>query len=699
MFGKRIGSPGASTSTGPSTTTPVDDGAGTEVPALENRPTNRASSPSAPLEPLPRRQACRATGISANARRGAPLQLGPSLTNDITRIDNAKKTVDRARKYGKTWQLLASGQRGACDIEQGLTMAKQGLESAQGGLAALEEAKRMGQEPPGGYEDAKAELIGYLLQAAEFGIVTLHKQLEEWNRTGMVFETPDLPIALGAGSPPRSVEAVIIGQALAEMADKRSKLQTYEKIVLDFPAWLKAGGNHGFLQAHATKMKLSRQVAQSTMRGMNARTVELQIERLKASGLCLGSVMDRMGEDSLEKIDDTPELRDAWDVIDQPDDRSAAQLADAKAVAIRYLGGIDALSEQLCFEAADRIDTDDQSDLWQHALDMAGAFKTYASYLRGLCDELRVGSGTVVAGATRRTVQAAPSMRSPNASSRKPEQDMGSSQTILPPQGEASASQTAVPDYIGAVPESSSRAPAVAKRPTTKYRELAERAGGDVVSIGRELGKDTRAVEQMSGSMFDPMDAAQFLRKSAQSWLGDIGNLRKAIGRARRASPKDEQRIEQLMDRLEALTLMDRNIATAEADALKRLIYPKAKHLRQLLQLKAIENVDPLIRLAADGDVGNKGTLFEMKIRLQRLSDGERARPLFLHLHTSKLVTCEEARTLPFSMLTSAHVKTDAQKNQGRKWEELMGALGAVHRGKIDDPALLDQLRRFRPTT
>jgi len=25
--------------------------------------------------------------------------------------------------------------------------------------------------------------------------------------------------------------------------------------------------------------------------------------------------------------------------------------------------------------------------------------------------------------------------------------------------------------------------------------------------------------------------------------------------------------------------------------------------------------------------------------------------------------------------------------------------LGAVHRGKIDDPVLLDQLRRFRPTT
>lgn len=607
--------------------------------------------------------------------------------------------MDKARKYGKTWQSLAAGQRGACDVEQGLTVAKQGLESAQGGLAALEEAKRMGQEPPGGYEDAKAELIGYILQAAEFGIVTLHKLLEAWNQDGMVFETPNLPIELGGGRQPRSVEAAIIGQALAEMADKRSQLQIYEKIVLDFPAWLKTGGNHAFLQAHATKMKLSRQLAQSTMRGMNARVVELQLGRLKASGLRMGSVMERMGEDSLKTLADTPELRDAWDVIDQADDRSPAQLAEAKAVAIRYLGGINALSEQLCFEAADRIDTDDQSDLWQHALGMAGAFKTYASYLRGLCDELRVGSGTVVADVTRRAAQAAPSSSSPNASSRKPEQDSGSSQTSLPPKGEAPASHTAVPDYIGAVPESSSRAQAVANRPTTKYRELAERAGGDVVSIGRELGKDTRAAEQMSGSMFDPMDAAQFLRTSAQSWLGDIGNLRKAVGKARRASPKDEGRIEQLTDRLEALTLMDRNIATAEADALKRLVYPKAKHLRQLLKLRAIENVDPLVRLAADGDVGDKGTLFEMKIRLQRLSDGQRARPLFLHLHTSRLVTCEEARTLPFAMLTSAHVKTDAQKNQGRKWEELMGALGAVHRGKIDDPVLLDQLRRFRPTT
>ena len=74
---------------------------------------------------------------------------------------------------------------------------------------------------------------------------------------------------------------------------------------------------------------------------------------------------------------------------------------------------------------------------------------------------------------------------------------------------------------------------------------------------------------------------------------------------------------------------------------------------------------------------------------------GDRALPLFVHLHLSRPVDAGKLHTLSYGDFNAVHLKLAAQKGQGRNWEKMMHAMGyrdaKVERAMVGD-ALLRRL-------
>jgi hypothetical protein len=706
--------------------------------AAGSRPrTDENASPARP-EPLGRLQNRRSGSASSaahgRARVAALPRRGAAARDEQQHIRSLIATVEAAQREGLQWQMrtaLAS----AADPETTLALADAVIAQLQPGLRALEQACALGAEPPRGQAAVSAQLNEYLLQAAKSGIVALLDQQTQWQDAGMYVQQH--PVAAreqgeastsaagqadsssqpraGAQQPP--TQAALITLGLEKLAGARRRLASYESIVDAFPMPQPQAGTPTAFHDYA---RLSKQVAQAVTRDINGLAVELHIARLESLGTSLDSIMERMDARSIRAVADVPAVHEAWDAIDRAQELDSKQLASAKVVASAYLDGVDALSEQLCIEAADRIDANDDSPLWRCTLDMASAFQTYADFLRQVRDQARAGaSATSATSSASAPAEAALDEASAGVA---PSRDTSSQDATpqepaaAPPSRRAQASATAAPAARSAQQGSPSTAPQPAQRsalshtPRIRYRELVQHANGDVVAIARALGKDASTLEQLRDPAFDPTESAQYARHAVQSWLGDIDNLRKAVRRASSGGSSGSSgssasgassgssasaapaRIDQLIDRIDALTLVHQHIAAAEADALKALACPKAKHVRRLLQLGELARVGTPVRLPSPGDVGDNGTLFEFPILPKPLSNGEAARPLFVHLHTAELMDATAARTVPFRKLAAAHVKTEAHRRLGARWEQMANALGSVHRGKIDS-ALLGDLR------
>lgn len=689
---------------------------------------SRAGEPNAPARPeaLNRLQGRRAaTASSATGRRAGVATLVRHRTvtrNEQAQIAEYVAAVEAAQRHGSQWQL-SRALGGHADPQATLASADAVAADLHRGLQALDSANALNFEPPQGYEAIKAQLHRYLLQAAEAGILALSGQMQQWQSTGMKVDNVRAPVdepgarnvsttgetagpshrPAGAQQPARSEapsgQAILIALALQKLSDARGKLAGYEQIVDDFPHLQAQGATHDALREFA---RLAKIVAQSVTRDVNSLSIQLNVARLELFGTSLDSILGRMNPRSMQAVGDAPVVQGAWDVIDRAREVDPKQLADAKVVASAYLDGVDALSEQLCIEAASRIDANDDSPLWRCALEAAGAFQTYGAYLRQVRDEARPGAAASPSSAATpaHAVQARPS---PNAEDTRADSSgdtaqerqtaSASRQRARTPAASSAAAERGAPSGRAAPMQE----PAAPRTPGVSYRDLARSVDGDVVSIARALGKDSSTLEQMRSPSFDPIESAQYARNAVQSWLGDIDNVRKTLRRATAGASAAPARIEQLTDRLDALTVIHQHIATVESDALKALACPKAKHLKRLLQLNQLERVSAPLRLPSDGDVENKGTLFEMTIQPKPLASGEAARPLFVHLHTSELMDAPTAGTVAFRRLTAAHVKTEAHRRLGAKWEQMANALGSVHRGKID-AALLGELRAFART-
>ncbi len=376
-----------------------------------------------------------------------------------------------------------------------------------------------------------------------------------------------------------------------------------------------------------------------------------------------------------------------------------------------------ALAERFCFAAAQEAGRGGTPELWQHALACADAISGYFSPLLDLAAAVpRAGTtasssvtvpgvrvsppddwGIVLPPASQGPGEAAGKKKSrgrtrakAGGSARRTE---GASGT---PQPQATAA--AAPDPLVRVLERAEKA--VAAHPLTLAQ--AAQSGCDPVRCAAAQGKDTTVVALMKSEGHDPLSVAHTARFFMPTWFGDIGPLRSAHHELLSRSAPDDARAQrlcgQLGERIEALERLHRQVDADEADAIKCHAFPKARHVKRLMQLGAIEQVSAPKRLRSGDTPPGLGTVFEMEIAPSPLSDGSRSDPLYLHLHTDRAISAEACGKLPFEQFAAVHVKTAAQKNVGAKWEEAQRRLGVldakVHRGKVDAP-LLESLRNW----
>jgi hypothetical protein len=371
-----------------------------------------------------------------------------------------------------------------------------------------------------------------------------------------------------------------------------------------------------------------------------------------------------------------------------------------KALLEEFVDQYDRVGLKLCLDVAASIEMDDagieQNDageIWRAMLDTADVVAGYKACVLDLCETVPSSSPPRSAMLTA-PVGASPA---PAASSRlKPKRRKPGKRAAAPSD---TAPAPAAP--VDLRTPAQRNADALLKRCPVDHA-TAKRLDADVIAVARTVGKDTSTAEKLlNDARYDAVQVVDYLTVSARDWFGESDRVRQV--QASLSERDDGERIAQLTDRLDALQLIEQKLKTFEADALKRDPLPRAIHLSRLLNSGEIASVGAPVRLPSAGDTGESGTLFEIAIRPERLSDGQHAAPWFVHLHTAKPVASQALHTMEFGAFTAVHLKTARQKKLGRNWEDAMRAWGhteaKVHRAAIG-PALLQELfARAKPSS
>ncbi|MBW8832490.1 MAG: hypothetical protein JF606_24445 [Burkholderiales bacterium] len=300
-----------------------------------------------------------------------------------------------------------------------------------------------------------------------------------------------------------------------------------------------------------------------------------------------------------------------------------------------------------------------ESERWKHQLEFADALSSFMSTAVELVAKKARDYGAMVTSAVEphgRDGASTSSASAPGTTDAVSDHSAGTRRSRRSRPNRRRSAEKA--DALSAVATTDPRELALTKahgllRSHPLTREMVQRSNADVLSVARDSGKDIGALEAMSSGGHEAYSIAHMARESVRRWFGDAKPLLQA---------RDE--------------------------------------MSSLLQAGAADDGDGVaapVKLDSAADKGNLGTLFELQIQPKALADGSDATPLFLHMHASKLMSAEQAMTLPFDQFTAVHVKTGKQKNLGARWEEIQQRLGnfdaRVHRGKVDS-ALLNQLRR-----
>ena len=356
---------------------------------------------------------------------------------------------------------------------------------------------------------------------------------------------------------------------------------------------------------------------------------------------------------------------------------------------------LDQVGTALCLEAADRIEMNDNAGLWKSMLNLAHAIGDYQAILKDICDSV-AGPKPAASGPMDDWVPVTAALKEaepqPSASTSRKARKQGKrpvAQATPKPTPAAASAQAAAP--ADARIDAQKHTDTLLKKYPTD-RLIGARSVNDVVAAARASGKDTSSIETaMRDPRRDAVKTVDFVRASVRNWFGEAA----ALQRAQASLPAGDTRIAQLAERLQAFGLMEQHLNDWEADELKRDALPRSNHLDRLLKSGQIEHVGAPVRLPAAGDVGDRGTVFEIGIQPKALSNRRPAQPLFVHVHTSEPVEAAALQTMQFSDFAKVHLKTAKQKNLGPRWEAVMHALGhtdaKVHRAAVG-PTLLNAL-------
>ncbi|MHA6909787.1 type III secretion system effector XopP [Ralstonia pseudosolanacearum] len=477
------------------------------------------------------------------------------------------------------------------------------------------------------------------------------------------FKSSELPVAVRAGLQP-IMPAVTFAQSVC-----RTAMQTVHALILADRA--------GRLMMLAERKGLP---------GVVARVGELRqaLYHRRAEVAAASSALEAEADGSWKR------RRPGVQSADRP---SLQALLEHHEVLQDYGRQLDQVGHDMCLDAAALIEMNDADGLWQCMTDIAHSIAGYQEGLAALCR---------AAGNVRPARVESPPLRvaepPPPA---EPAQPSGSSRRKHGKPGkQPGAIAGAVPAPRPVLVDKRTDMQKTADRLLRRYpvdRKVLAQFDGDLIRIAQSLGKDTRTLQsELADSRSDGAMTADYLRTAIRDWLGDIRNIGPLHEAVAALSPQDG-RVGQLTGRIKALERIERRLDTMQADLLKRDACPRAPHLERLLNAKdnPIRSVDQPARLPRETPNDRLGTLFEMRIAFKPLSNGRRVAPWVVHIHTRAPTTADRLATMSPGDFAAVHLKTDWEKNLGRRWEAVMRALGyteaKVHRGPIGTE-LLGQL-------
>lgn len=511
------------------------------------------------------------------------------------------------------------------------------------------------------------------------------KQLQSWGRELVpVRDALDEIVrrfkSSGTSEATRALLRPIMPAVTGDQSICRTAMQMVHGIViLDSSAWLLMLAEHKGLPDVAERV----------------RELQLASHHRREEVAAASSALEAEAAESWMRKQDAPRPMD-------PLTRQA--LFDHHEVLQEYGARLDQVGLNLCLDAAAMIEMHDADGLWQCMMDIAHAISGYREGLQALC---RAAGRVQPAPAGRPLPQAAepplPAVAAePSGGLRRKPEKAGK------PSKRPGAASAAVPSLRPAPVDTRTDAQKQADTLLKRYavdRKIVSQFDGDLVRIAQSLGKDTRTLErELTDPKNDAAKSADYLRSVVKDWLGDAERI-DFLNRALKALPSgDTARVGQLTSRIKALERIVRQVDAMEADLLKSDACPRAPHLDRLLTAKdsQIRSVSQPVRLPAATRNDRYGTLFEMRIELKRLSDGQRVEPWVVHIHTHEPTTAEALCTKPPEAFVAVHLKTFWEKNLGRKWEEVMRALGyadaRVHRGPIGATLLGELFARVKPS-
>lgn len=219
----------------------------------------------------------------------------------------------------------------------------------------------------------------------------------------------------------------------------------------------------------------------------------------------------------------------------------------------------------------------------------------------------------------------------------------------------------------------------------------------DFFALGLPMKQDLKEIRAALDAGTDPINAGQAMRRALADRFGQPGiwaqrskQLEDLTGVE--LDPKTVELQKEVAERAVQVRSLHDQVSTFEIDLVKQYALPQANHVSMLLNSGDAVPDGAVRKLRSDGDPdGDHGTLFEVRLAVKPLSNGQPAAPLYVHFHTKNVVGTDAIANISPGELAAVHVKTAEQRALGPKWEALNAALlGPVHRGALTDQVLVD---------
>ncbi|PPV10208.1 type III secretion system effector XopP [Xanthomonas axonopodis pv. vasculorum] len=582
-------------------------------------------------------------------------------------------------------------------LEARLRSGASALESARQGLQALSELKMQRRMSPSDIDAHEDRLVSSLGQAAAMSYVLCEKMIDQklTKELGSLLTDSSNFVRF-------NIQAIRLQQPESWHAIRTHLLDVIaalEEVCRRINSPMTNRALSDSLKPHLPLVRVTMGSCYTRMQTVRGVLYEIYARRVsdQARGCGLPQVMDRLN--ALEEIDRCMEAKVGQALteltkihlerfLSTEHSLTPEMLATYKNVLVEYAEMRGRAATQLCMDAAALIEDvgHARDHLWPTMLDLAQALTDQRQAIVDLC-QFAVQDRQLI-GAPAASPEQAPASITPSVPTTAAGKSSRSRKGRTRTPGASSSAAVPAQRVVDERSAAQKQADEVLRSDPLESLPVAE-LEGDFIALAKRLGKDTTDVERLiDDSRHDAATAFDFARTRMQGWFGSSERLLQLKSKLRAG----DERIEQLDTRLRLLQRIEHDFERRQADALKTDPQPRAPHLERLLAMNGLARITAPNLLRSEGDRGDRGTLFEVRIEHTPQSNGDNPAPWFVHIHTDKPVTPAGLRALHYKDLTAVHLKTAREVNLGARWEEMMRALGnteaRVHRATIGSKLL-----------